>query len=258
MKRGLNSFNSKRGQMTLFIILGISIFVISIAIYAFTTKPEAFFKGVEEDPQKYIQLCVEDDLDELINIVSRKGGSLNPEFYFEYDRERIAMLCYTSEDYTPCKIQEPFLKQHIELELTSAIKDKVESCFDKLEEEYEKEGYSVELKRREPVVKLRPMKVLLKVENKLTITKEKTSEYSNFNVPIYTDLYTLVGVASSMLEWEQKMGEADVMDFMSIYYDLNIKKIRGSDGRKVYRIKKRDTGEEFQFATRSLVFPPGM
>jgi len=44
---------------------------------------------------------------------------------------------------------------------------------------------------------------------------------------------------------------------MTYYSDLRVDKNLRDDGTKIYIITDRNTGNKFQFASRSLVFPPG-
>jgi len=44
---------------------------------------------------------------------------------------------------------------------------------------------------------------------------------------------------------------------MFLYPNLKVQKLKQGDGTKVYIIEDRNTKEKLQFATRSLVWPPG-
>jgi len=44
---------------------------------------------------------------------------------------------------------------------------------------------------------------------------------------------------------------------MTYYRDLKVEKKKQTDGSTVYILTKMDSGDKFQFASRSVAWPPG-
>jgi len=56
----------------------------------------------------------------------------------------------------------------------------------------------------------------------LTLTKQETERYPNFKVNLNNNLYELVMVATSILNWEARYGDSDAMTYMSYYPNTKV------------------------------------
>jgi hypothetical protein len=248
----------KRGQVTIFIIIAIVIVGLGVAIYALYPRISNVFGGAQQSPEEFIRVCMEDSIRQTIDTLSSQGGSIEPERYFTYNENPIEYLCYTNENYKTCVVQQPLLKNHVESEIESNIKGDAEKCFDDLQSTFESRGYTVDLVKGDLRAELLPKRVNVVFENELTLTKGgDTQRYEEFNVVLNNNLYELISIANSIIEWEATYGEADVRTYMGFYPDLKAEKNLRDDGTKIYTLTDRNTGNKFQFASRSLVFPPG-
>ena len=45
---------------------------------------------------------------------------------------------------------------------------------------------------------------------------------------------------------------------MNYYHDLKVEKNKQTDGSTIYILTERDTENKFQFASRSVAWPPGI
>jgi hypothetical protein len=70
------------------------------------------------------------------------------------------------------------------------------------------------------------------------------------------NLFELVVIENSIIDWETTYGDAEVTTYMAYYPNLKVEKKSGSGG-KVYILTDRDTGNKFEFASRSQVWPSG-
>ena len=253
-KRG--RWNS-RGQVTIFIIIGIIIVAIGFLIYSFYPQIKSAIGGEEKNPSSYIQACLEDEIKDTANKLSLQGGSLSPENYIMFDNSKVEYLCYTNEYYRSCVVQQPMLKQHIESEIKKEIEKDVEFCFASLKSSYEKKGYGVELKSGDRRVELLPKRIVGTFNYSLTLTKGSTEKYDSFVVILNNNLYELVAIANSIIEWETTYGDAEVTTYMTYYPDLKVEKNLRESGEKVYVLTDRNTGNKFQFAVRSQAWPAG-
>ena len=177
--------------------------------------------------------------------------------YILYQDSKIEYLCYTSEYYKPCSVQQPLLKEHIESEIENEIKPAVVNCFNELKNSYESRGYTVNLRPGNVRVELLPKRVVARFNYTLTTTKTDTERYDSFNVVLNNGLYELVSIANSIIDWESEFGDAETTLYMSYYPDLKVEKLNQVDGSTIYILTDRNTGNKFQFASRSVAWPPG-
>jgi len=247
----------KKGQVTIFIIIGIVIIVLGILIYLFYPQIKTTFGFEEKNPSAFIQNCIEGEIANNLDVLSLQGGSLAPEHYILYDNEKIEYLCYTEEYYKTCVVQQPMLKSSIEAEIKEGIKERVAECFNSLEENYKGKGYGVELIKRAVEIELLPKRVVAVFNHSLVLTKEGTESYDSFEVVLNNNIYELVSVANSIIKWETSLGDAETTTYMNYYRDLKVEKKKQTDGSTVYILTDRNNGNKFQFASRSVAWPPG-
>ena len=249
---------SKKGQVTIFVILAIVIVVAGGAIYYFYPEISSTSTSLEENPKVYIQNCVEGVLEENAEILGIQGGSFVPDSSFTYLGDSVEYLCYTNQYYETCVVQRTSLVSHIEEELKESLTQKVDECFSEMESSYRSRGYGVNLEKGNFVVQLLPEKIILTSNSKLDLTKGSTQEYEFFDVVLDNNLYELASIARSMVAWEVEYGDLNPILYMNYYPHLKVEKMLQSDGTKIYIITDRDSGNKFQFASRSVVWPPGV
>ena len=256
MKRGDISKRNKKGQVTVFIIAAILIVGFAVLIYFLGPGLTGTTGFDAKTPSGFIQTCLEEDIQNAVNLVSSQGGSINPENFILYQSNKIEYLCYTTEYYKTCSTQQADLKEHIESEIKNAIKDKTANCFNELKSNYQEKGYTVNLETGETRAELLPKRVVTTFNYTLTATKTDTERFSSFNVILNNNLYELTSIANSIIDWESTYGDAETTIYMDYYKDLKVEKV-GRDGSKIYILTDRNTGNKFQFASRSVVWPPG-
>jgi hypothetical protein len=250
-----------RGQVTIFIIIGIIIVALGLLAYSFYPQIKSTIGAGEKSPQGYIQSCIENDIQNAITKVSLQGGSITPDNYVLYKNNKVQYLCYTDEYYCSpsgcCVVQQPMLKQHIESEIKNAISSNVDSCFNSMKTSYQKQGYDVNLAAGDKKVELLPKRVVATFNYSLTLTKGSTQKYDSFSVVLDNNLYELTSIANSIIEWETTYGNADPTIYMSYYPDLKVEKSLRGSGDKVYILTDRNIGNKFEFASKSQVWPAG-
>jgi len=242
----------KRGQITIFVIIAIIIVAVAVLIYMFFPQIKSTLGIKPKSPDAFLQNCLEDDLEEAVEMVSSQGGSLNPEHYILYKSEKLEYLCYTGEYYVTCVNQQPMLQAHIEKEITRGIKAKAKECLDGLER-----AYTGSLKRGEMVVELLPDKIRVNFKSSLVETGETSGVQENFVVILNNNLYELIAITNSILNWEARYGDTETTTYMNYYHDLKVEKLKQTDGSTIYVLTNRNTKDKFQFASRSVAWPPG-
>ncbi len=248
---------SKRGQVTIFIIIAIVIVAAAVVIYLFWPKIKTTFVQTS-DPKGFIEDCLNPELKKNVELISKQGGSLNPTSSVMYKNDKVSYLCYTSDYYLNCYMQKPLLKQNIEEEIKNSIKSKVDSCFQDLKNDLENRGMTVTVSEKDFDVELFPGRIRTAINYEIVTTSSgTTNNYKNFNVDLKSNEYDLVSVATSIANWEARYGDAEVTIYMAYYPNIKVEKNKLNDGSKVYVITDRNTKEEFKFASRSGVLPAG-
>lgn len=248
----------KKAQVTIFIIIAIAIIVLGVLIYLFYPQIKVTLGLGTENPEQFLNDCLKDDVENAVESISLQGGYFSPDHYIVYKSENIQYLCYINENYQKCVVQQPMLKNHIELEIKKQIGPKARECLAGLENSYKKKGYNVNLGSGDLIVELLPKRIVLKLNNSLSIAKgEESQSYNGFRVFLNNNLYELVSIANSILEWETLYGDAETTTYMAYYKDLKVEKKVQIEGSKIYVITDRNNGNKFQFASRSVVWPPG-
>jgi len=250
-------FNDKTGQVTLFIILAVVIVGAGVLIYVFYPQISSVLGVAEQDANSFIETCIEDEIANNVQIVSVQGGDTNPAPYVLYQDEKIQYLCYTEEYYKTCVVQKPLLENQIERELKEGIEEEVRNCFDELKRSFEERDYEVVMREGDIDVQLMPNKIVSTFNYTITLTRAETQRYESFNVVLNNNLYELVNIANNIIDWESTFGDANADLYMDLYHNLKVEKRKPDYGTTVYILTDKTTQDKFQFASRSLVVPPG-
>lgn len=249
---------AKRGQVTIFVIIAIVIVGLILVVFLVPKFRLTVLGGGDIAPANYIRSCLQADLEKSVIELSKKGGYSNPRGTLMYGGEEIPYLCYTSENYKTCVVQQPMIKSNFERELSALIIPKADKCFKDMVNSYESKGYSVSGGRAEGKLSIIYKKIEINFDSPLNIQKGDVKQnFNNFKVGIDSEMYDLLMIAQSIIEFESTYGDSETTTFMQYYPDLKIEKVKLSDGSKVYTLTNVVTEESFRFASRSISWPPG-
>lgn len=243
----------KRGQVTIFIILAV---IIVTAIIVFFSYSKLDF-STSSQKGLYIESCIENELQDFLAELALNAGQINPSFTTMYMDENISIICYTGEYHKPCVVQDPFLKQTFEDSLTKLMKPKIESCYETGIEELKSKGYDVVSGKLTYSISINPdgtIGVNLTAPTSIS-SEDTTARVENFEITIASNLYEVITVANSILQFETYYGDAEASSFMLYYPDLKIEKIRRDEGMKIYIITNEEI--KYRFASRSYAWPAG-
>ncbi len=101
MNRGEGFFRdrkNKRGQITIFIIIGILIVALAGVIYVVFPDIRSDISETPKTPSEFIQTCMKNDIENTIETISLQGGNYVPEHYIMYQGNPVSYLCYTNQD----------------------------------------------------------------------------------------------------------------------------------------------------------------
>jgi hypothetical protein len=248
---------NRKSQITAFVIIGLIIAGVIIAFFF----PQLKKLVVSKTPEIEFKNCLESSIREKLDKILIRGGNLNPELYFTYDNESVEYLCYTQEWYKTCVMQKPLLKQSIENEIRKASSLDANKCLADMENSLRNRGYTLKEKgSKNFIVNFQPDKIILGVDLSMELESNdgKISYPSSvFQTEMNSKIYDLIMIASSIQNFEARYGDSTPEDYMALYPNIKVQKLKQSDGTKIYILTSRNTGEELRFATRSLAWPPG-
>src|SRR3989338_3113173 len=120
---------NKRGQVTIFIILGIIILAAVVLVFYLTgdtlVKQSEGKVNIETKPLKnYVGDCLEKTGNDALTLIGKQGGVINPVNYRLYENDKVNYLCYASTDYSLCTNLYPDLRGTIVLELNDYVDKK--------------------------------------------------------------------------------------------------------------------------------------
>jgi len=259
-KEGNVYSKSKRSQVTVFIIIAVLIIAAAILIYIFWPKIGGIIgEKTEVTPESFIRNCLEDTVDSVVGNISMQGGSLNPEHFYMYKGNKIEYLCYAEAYYEKCTMQQPMLYKNVGEEIITGIKEKEEFCFDELKKEYESQGYSITIANNgATTAELLPQRVLVNFDRTIIINKGDTKKTINgLKIILNNNLYEHIGITTSILGYETNLGDSETTTYMNIYPDLKVEKYKQGEGTTIYILTNREGNGVFQFASRSMAWPPG-
>ena len=253
----------ERGQVTIFIIAGVLI-ITAVALFFFLRQ--GMIPGMggkpEENPNLFLEICIEDKLIEGVELISSQGGyienPLNKTFMFTEEGffSDISYLCYNQNNYLPCINQEPMLIQHLKQEIKNDISDDVETCWNNLISSLQDKYDVVNVEEYEDFeIRLAPNKIIIDVDGKIILTKSgETTEQENLEMIIPSRFYDLAIVVQKIFSKEAVSCDFDNSRFMIFYPEFKIDKfIITSDSTKIYTVEHRNSKEKFRFAVRGCV-----
>lgn len=256
-KSGLKTFRNKNfgksAQVTIFIIVAILI-VFSIFIYFFYVSPK-----IEKSSSQKLQIekCIEKELNKKITELGLTAGIKNPKFTTMYLDENYTFICYTGEYYKPCSVQHPFLVESFEKALMDSTKSQIQTCYNNAVNELKAQGYEVTSGTIKSNITLSSDLIKVRIDAPTTFSQgESSSSLSKIDINIKSDLYNVITIANSILQFESSYGDSEISGFMFYYPDIFIQKIRRDDSVKLYIITdKKDI--KYRFAVRSYAWPAG-
>lgn len=253
-----NKTMEKRGQVSVFVIIGVIILAVAILVSIFFPQIQNTLGFGEENPGAFLQSCLEEEISETVKLISNQGGAYESQHSYRYLGEEIEYLCYTQDYFLPCVMQKPLLKKYIQSEIEQGIGDKVSSCIEELQESFSSIGYSVSDLGEEFSVEILPNEIVTNIPGSISLNREEEVQtYDELRVVTNSNLYELIYVADSIINWEAEYGDSETTIYMNFYRDLKVEKIKQGEGTTIYILTDLDSEEVFKFASRSVVLPPG-
>lgn len=194
----------KRGQATLFIILGIVLVVIIVLL--FTTKtielPRRSVESSQLSPVRdYVEQCIDEIANEWIYLLGQNGGSvISSSQSVRFKGFNIAYLCYSptgTKDDLSCYHDN--LKEKMEKNLAEYVKSNLGNCLVGLDESFQNRDISQTLKSVDVIIS--DYRVALVVEMPLEIRRgNEVISMDKFTKIVEVPLGKLTDVAAEITE----------------------------------------------------------
>ena len=249
-----------KGQTTIFVIVAIAIVAI-IGIVFFMFGGPSLIGGEEVQPNVFIGQCIEDGVEEALEIMLPQGGFINPKNNsLIYDNHRVEYVCYHKGYYEPCIMQHPAYLKEVENEIVDYIEPRLEDCFESLREDLESRNIDVELENKMDVnVEFVPNVIRINVNRKLeTSSEEETQVIEDFDALITHPIYELINTGITIASQEARYCNFEYLGYELTYSKQHIKHEMLSDSSKIYAITDKATGEELVIAIRGCALPVGL
>ncbi len=249
---------NKRGQVTIFVIVGIMILVTIFLVFYFLgdrikkqSDVETVFDESSLEPlQDYVGRCIEEHGNEAIDLVLKQGGMINPVVYYNYEDNKINYLCHTNT-FNSCENKYPFVDNLIENEIKNYLLNKLPGCIDL--SDIRNSGYNVEAGTLSLDLDVSNYKTIATVYYPVTISKGETKiTESRFVEEFDVPLGIFAETAEDVVDEEILFGT-----FFNQIYEANHPEITvipfSVGATKIYKIKIRNYNDEFIFAVRGWV-----
>jgi len=254
---------NKRGQLTIFIIVGVLLIGFIIAFFFLFRKTEEIRIGEaeQEDTQNFLEVCLEDSVREGINLIFKQGGYIeNPlHISFKLDGEEnpvdISYLCYSDLDNHICVVQEPVLSKHIKDEIREYLDVPAENCFYDLLDAMKSQGYSIDSEvYRDAKVNIRKNYLEVDFDAELTATRSgETFKHEDFSTRFLSDAYDIIEIIKKAVNQKATACTFFYVLHNRVYPEFIIDRIDALDGSEIYIVRSRGSGEEFRFAVRGCI-----
>jgi len=252
-----NKLMNNKAQIAIFIILALIIVVLIILFFLLRMPPKVELID-ENNPQAYIESCVREAVEESIEILSPQGGDIEPKGYVLYDNIERVYLCYNDNFYERCVNQRPLFIEYLENEITTDITPALNACFRSLEKELKKR-YDVSSGEMEITTELYHNQLIIKIKKDLDMVRDdEKRSFKKFEMHMIHPIYNFAEISMEIVNQETRYCNFDLLGYMILYPRYDIKRIITGESNIIYNLKDRRTNEEFTFAVRNCILPPGV
>jgi len=253
----ISNVKYKRGQVTIFIILGILIVFAIIGYFLISNKPYSQISP-KENPQAYIEECIKDSVYQSSEKVFSIGGTLSADKTTLYNKTNIRFLCYTEENKQLCTTEDPVMKRTMEDSIQSDSINDVKKCFETLKKTFS--NYEYTEGDLNYTVEILPTTIKATAKKEITISQdEQTQKFNVFISDEYSPAYNFILITNQILrdELDCQCGQISCTSDLTLLSQVNLGFRLGLDitprTERIYTIQDRTTNQEFKFAVRNCV-----
>jgi hypothetical protein len=255
----------KRGQITIFIILGIMILGILFLLISFFSKDQGvnvipFNRdgAAKTNSQIFIEDCLDPQIANLSSIISAQGGYLyDKKPSLEYKFHKVSYLCHSGEYYTNCENLNPMIIHEVEEQLEETLLPFAEKCFENLLILYSE--YSIDQEPASLSIRLYPGVISFDLKKDISVIEDPSVQMNDFSFNYESPLHTSLSIATKVSNVESSC-DCSAVDCMEeklgideFHKEFVITRYIDPKGESVYTIKYSTTGENFNFAVRNCM-----
>ena len=247
---------NKKGQITIFVILGIVILaIIGLLYYAVHTQtiPNPFTSASTISVSDQVGHCLDTLGTEALDLLGKQGGELTPTLYQNWcvntkECYQVNYLCYTDQ-LEPCVNREPFIEQHMEQEMQLYMDQHLSDCVNP--NLWKESGYTVSAGEHHSKVSIGREDVLVIVDWPLTIQKGNFVEtQERFSQTFHVPLGLLSETAHDIVNSEITAGDFWVVPYVtSKHGNVEIEKHLAKNS-KIYIVNAFQDNYKFYFAVQ--------
>jgi hypothetical protein len=252
--------SDKRGQVTIFIIIGILI-VAAILLALYFTGKISFVNTPSENPEAYLRNCMMTSAKEAEKIVLESNGhpQVNSTNYVFYNKEKIPYACTVSEFYAKCIPQDPGFFSYITRLMENKVARDTENCLNTLVEDFEDKGYVVQVDPGNTTLRIQKESIYVDFGRRIYATRDQDSkQIANIDATYGTKLYSIIKLEQTIVNYESTICDFNKNNWMKYDNSVMIFTTRTSDQTKIYTLKERLTGREIKFAIKTCLLPAGI
>ena len=256
---------NKRGQVTIFILLGLLIIAIIGLVY-FLRQPNINITNIittrTVSLKDNVNDCLKKTSNEGLTLIGKQGGDISPNFYLNYCNketcDQVAYLCYV-DGYNSCTNLRPFLDEHIKDELKQYVEKNIKSCINL--DNWRNIGYEVNEDDVNVNVEIGERNVLVLMDYDISIIKDQVTQSENkFSQSLPVPIGLITQATKDIVASEIARGDFfDQPFYIKHRGEIVVVKTFVGDS-KIYEIKIRDLNDplqyvpyEFKFAIKSWV-----
>ncbi len=247
----------KRGQVTIFILLGILIVVGIVFMFSFKDGITNLFRE-DLDINSEIQQCIEEGVTQEINNILETGGKPESNLKINNLGVNYTYVCYQKSNYLTCVNLNPAPISSAESLLKKKTEEKTKECFSRALDKMSDEGYKIEEKELKYSIALVPSSILISIKKPLSFSKEESTKvFEDFSFEVKSKLYDILNLVREIINQESQYCYFDYVGLMALYPEFKITRTN-IDGSRLYTIKNKLTNEEIKFAVRGCAIPQGI
>jgi len=242
---------NKRGQVSVFVIVGIVLVIIVALLFILDDQNVINIMGNDnslsnkiENIKGELQDCAEEGVKEGMDLFGKQGGMFNPNDYRRYRNYPVPYYCTNLKDNVACYNIMPTLES-MRIEFGEYMAGYMKNCINP-EVLKSKDEFVINTGELDTDLDFNGDTVMVNVDYGITITKdEKVAKIGKLMIPVGdVPIAELYGVAHDIIESQAKYGYFDQNPYMVAKYGLYEINVDKPYPDVIYMVNKK--GSDFQ------------
>ncbi|MBI2148684.1 hypothetical protein HYU23_03310 [Candidatus Woesearchaeota archaeon] len=248
----------KRGQATIFIIIGLVIIAAVIFLFILfrsfqekareITNPQEYLKSQINDIKKSLVKCIDEESRVVIRKLSLQGGHLDPIKYVNYYGNKTSFLCYKVKQGETC-YNMMFTREDVSSEIKPVLSNNIKKCMDNGLIVFRNKDYVLTTGDYSFDLTFSDATLLVAVDYPITLTKGNAEDKQRtFSKDIKSNFWKSVNLASAIVNLESKGEVVDVAEMSPNNLDFEIGRTEVSGGNLYILAPRNGFDPIFYFA----------